>query len=110
MSLSYTLDEVLAIAPAIERLGGALLPEKCVGRLTAFKEHGSEKVKEVKTCNCNQQTMYVVPYSPVDAKGQTSEAEFRERGAGYARTCIHCDRMGEWPNFENVLANGGGDE
>lgn len=103
MSLSYSFDEILLLAPAIERMGGALLPETCEGSLTTFPEVGSEKTRSIKTCACKQQTMYVMPYNPVDAKGETSESDFRERGGGYARTCVHCDLMGSWPNFENVL-------
>jgi hypothetical protein len=103
MSLSYTPDEILQLAPAIERMGGALLPEKCEGRFATYSVPGSKKTPSVKTCNCKQRSMYVMPYSPVDSKGETSDADFRARGAGYARTCVHCDLMGSWPNFENVL-------
>lgn len=103
MSLSYTPDEVLLLAPAIERMGGALLPEKCEGRFAVFANQESGKSTTVKTCHCGQKTMYVVPYAPVDAQDKTSEADFRARGAGFARTCVHCDLMGNWPNFENVL-------
>lgn len=101
--MSYTSDEILELAPAIERLGGALLPETCEGRFASYKVPGSEKTTNVKTCNCKNQSMYVMPYEPTDAKGKTSGEEFRQRGAGFARTCLHCDLIGHWPNFEQVL-------
>ena len=101
--MSYTPDEILQLAPAIERMGGALLPEKCEGRFATYAIPGSKKSTPVKTCHCGQQLMYVMPYSPEDSKGETDEADFRERGAGFARVCLNCDLMGSWPNFENVL-------
>jgi hypothetical protein len=100
---SYTPDEVLELAPAIERMGGALLPEKCEGRFTGFKIPGTEKHAAVRTCNCQNQSMYVLPYEPTDPEGKTTTTEFRARGAGYTRACLHCDLIGHWPNFENVL-------
>lgn len=101
--ISYTPDEVLELAPAIERMGGALLPEKCEGRLAQYKVPETEKTTNIKTCHCNNQSLYVMPYEPSDAEGKTTDPEFRARGAGYARVCLHCDLIGHWPNFENVL-------
>lgn len=102
-TLSYTPDEILLLAPAIQRMGGALLPETCEGRIAAYPVSGSKKTHGVKTTRCGEQTMYVIPYEPVDADKKTTQEEFRARGAGYARVCVHDDLMGSWPNFENVL-------
>lgn len=104
---SYTPDEILELAPAIERMGGALLPEKCEGRFVPYQVPGTDKSNNIKTCHCQNNAMYVLPYEPTDAKGTTTSKEFRARGAGYARACVHCDLVGHWPNFENVLS---GDE
>lgn len=101
--MSYTADEILELAPAIERLGGALLTERCEGRFASYQVPGSEKTTNIKTCYCKQQTLYVMPYEPTDAKDKTSAEEFRARGAGFTRVCLNCDLIGHWPNFENVL-------
>lgn len=99
----YTPDEVLELAPAIERMGGALLPETCEGNFAVYSIPNSTKSTRVKTCHCDNQSLYVMPYEPTDSKQKVSEREFRSRGAGYARACLHCDMIGHWPNFENVI-------
>ena len=95
--MDYSPDEFTALRAAIERAGGAILPEKCEGTFAVFPVPNGTRTTRTKTCHCKNNSMVVLPYEP----GEDDEecADMRERGAGFVRVCAVCDSVGRWPPF-----------
>lgn len=99
--MGYEPDQWVELISAVEGVGGALLPDKCQGKMIPFSIPKSDQVTKARTCNCKNKSMFVIPYEPAGNKKQ--KQEMRERGAGFARVCAVCDSVGAWPKFEHVM-------
>lgn len=102
--MDYLPDEWPLLVSEIERQGGAMLPDFCLGSIAKFSSPNATRVTRVKTCHCHKdgdtvQTMFVSTYTPSDDEDESQE--LRERGAGFVRACAVCDSAGQWPRFED---------
>lgn len=98
----YTADDWTNLVTEVDRQGGAVLPDPCVGEPLTFKAVSKDgKSSSTETCNCKNLSMAALPYEPaVKAKDL---AKVRERGGGLARVCLVCDVAGAWPRFAHVV-------
>jgi hypothetical protein len=94
----YSPDEWAKLQMEIEKKGGAILPEVCTGEPLKFD--GKHKTN-TETCFCSNQSMVVLMYDPFVEEGKLETAS--QRGAGFARVCLVCDAVGQWPKFRHVL-------
>ena len=99
--VEYTPDELVALQVEIERDGGAILPEACLGESVTFKKAKGGHASTTRTCHCGNQTMAVLSYEPKVPAAKL--AEVRARGGGFIRVCIHCDVLGAWPKFADAV-------
>src|SRR4051794_27103447 len=98
----YTPKEWDKLQSAVEKSGGALLPDPCEGQTLSYPKAGGEP-SLARTCECGRQSMMVVIYEPDTS--QVEARKMRERGGGFARVCGYCDFVGGWPKFNDVLGS-----
>lgn len=102
--MKYNPEEWPLIVAEVERQGGAMLPEYCVGEVIKFTSPNATRVTKVHTCNCHtpgdpRQSMFVAVYDPADEEEEAKA--MRIKGAGFVRVCLRCDNAGSWPRFEH---------
>lgn len=95
--MDYSYEQFAALAAEVEAQCGSHLPDECVPVTLEYKVPGSERVDEVNTCHCGNESIFVTVYEP-----ETSEA--RALGSGFVRACAVCDAMGAWPRYEGAIA------
>jgi hypothetical protein len=91
----YTPEEWDKLQVAIESSGGAILQDPCTGEPITFKAKKGGRKTTTTTCHCDNQSMAVITY---DVPSGMIKA-IKERGGGFARVCLVCDAVGQWPNF-----------
>lgn len=100
--VQYSADDWQALQAEVDRQGGAILPEECIGEVLNFEAIGpGGKGTRTRTCRCGNQSMAVLVYEPhVPAK---DIAAVKARGGGFLRMCLTCDAAGVWPKFAKVV-------
>lgn len=97
-------EEIADIVATVEGQGGALLPDPCVGRKLTYTIPPKNRKIKAETCGCyaehGMETMIVSTYDPSDSKKERKK--MLARGAGYARACIVCDAVGDWPKIKEA--------
>lgn len=99
--MEYNPDEFVALSAEVERQGGALLPDKCLGQLLTYVIQ--ERENKVYTCQCRNNTMFISTYEPTIASEKKGSLD---RGGGFVRACAVCDSMGKWPRYEKAVEEG----
>lgn len=102
--MDYSPDEWPLLVAEIERQGGAVLPDPCVGTVAKFASPNKTRINKTYTCHCHtpgdpRQSMFVAVYDASDDEEENKA--LRERGAGFVRACVRCDGAGLWPRFEH---------
>jgi hypothetical protein len=94
--MNYSPDGFAALHEAIERAGGALLPDTCESQNVEFttKEgYIRNKIDKKITCGCGNLSKFVIPY----------EGEPKAKRAHFVNVCAVCDSIGAWPNFSEAV-------
>lgn len=88
--MNYSPDGFNALQEALERRGGALLPDICTPqdvRRTKKQGYTKDKTEKATTCGCNNLSMFVIPY----------KGEPKVNRPHFVTACAVCDAIGAWP-------------
>lgn len=117
----YHPDDFLALNEEIERQGGYVQPDECLGEEYRIKQPSSDGMvwKRFQTTNCGFHARFGVTYDPTapvrletaayDDKGKHLYDVLIEHpgekvdGATYAAVCAVDDNLGRWPRFQHVI-------
>lgn len=96
--IKYSDDQLMALIEAIEVDGGALMVDDvCQGDTIEYRAQKTAKAVKVKTCNCGEHNIVVLPYEKqLTASGNA--------GQDFARLCLVCDSIGYWPKYKHIMS------